>query len=46
MYLVLAVGIILWLAYELILGDVPLIIANGITLVLAGSVLGLKLRYG
>ncbi len=46
MYLVLVLGIVLWLAYGALLGDAPLIVANGVTLVLAGSVLVLKLRYG
>jgi MtN3 and saliva related transmembrane protein len=46
MFLVLVIGIILWLAYGMLLGDVPLIVANGITLVLAGIILVFKLRYG
>jgi MtN3 and saliva related transmembrane protein len=46
MFLVLVIGIILWLAYGILLGDVPLIVANGITLVLAGIILVFKLRYG
>ena len=46
MFLVLVIGIVLWLAYGTLLGDVPLIVANGITLILAGIILGLKLRYG
>lgn len=46
MFLVLVIGIVLWLAYGTLLGDVPLIVANGITLILAGIILVLKLRYG
>jgi MtN3 and saliva related transmembrane protein len=46
MYLVLVLGIVLWLAYGALLGDTPLIVANGITLVLAGGILVFKLRYG
>jgi MtN3 and saliva related transmembrane protein len=46
MFLVLVIGIILWLAYGMLLGDVPLIVANAITLVLAGIILVFKLRYG
>jgi MtN3 and saliva related transmembrane protein len=46
MYLVLVFGTVLWLAYGVLLEDVPLIVGNGITLVLAGSVLFFKLRYG
>ena len=46
MYLVLMLGIVLWLAYGIFLGDVPVTAANGISLVLVGSVLVLKIRYG
>ncbi|MEX2630922.1 MAG: SemiSWEET transporter [Tistlia sp.] len=46
MFLVLVTGVALWLAYGLLLGDLPLIAANGVTLLLAGSILLLKLRHG
>jgi MtN3 and saliva related transmembrane protein len=46
MYLVLVLGIVLWLAYGVLLGDTPLIVANGVTLVFAGGILAFKLRYG
>lgn len=46
MFLVFVAGVSLWLAYGLILGDLPLIAANGVTLLLAGSILVLKLRHG
>jgi MtN3 and saliva related transmembrane protein len=36
----------LWLVYGVLLGAWPIIIANGITLLLAGLVLVLKLRFG
>lgn len=39
-------GVALWLAYGLAKGDVPLVLANGVTFVLAGTVLALKLRHG
>ena len=39
-------GLALWLAYGVLLGSFPLILANTITLALAGAILGLKLRYG
>lgn len=38
-------GIAFWLAYGLLLGDGPIIVANVITFVLAGSVLVLAIRY-
>ena len=46
MYLVLTTGILLWLIYGALLGDLPLILANGVTLVLAVAVLVLKVRHG
>jgi MtN3 and saliva related transmembrane protein len=42
----LIVGLALWLAYGLILRDLPLILANFATLCLAASMLVLKLRFG
>lgn len=45
MWLVLCTGIAFWLAYGLLRGDLPLIVANTITLVLAGTVLVFKLIY-
>ncbi|MDR4493138.1 MAG: SemiSWEET transporter [Nitrospirales bacterium] len=46
MYAILTSGIGLWCAYGLINRDWPLLTANLITLVLAGWVFILKLRYG
>ncbi|MBM3553969.1 MAG: hypothetical protein FJX47_00265 [Alphaproteobacteria bacterium] len=46
MFSILVAGIVLWLIYGLIQGDLPLIAANGVTLALAGSILYLKLRHG
>ncbi len=46
MYLMLACGIVLWLAYGLLIGSWPLIGANLVTLVLVGIILAMKLRYG
>jgi MtN3 and saliva related transmembrane protein len=45
MYMVLVAGTALWLAYGLAIGDLPLIAANGITLLLAASILYVKLRW-
>ena len=41
-----ALGIILWLAYGLLLMSWPLILANAITLCPILIILGMKLRYG
>lgn len=46
MYGAFTVGIALWLVYGLALGAWPIVVANAITLVLAGSILWMKLRYG
>ena len=46
MYALFTVGVALWLAYGILLGSWPIIIANSITLLLAGTVLVLKLRFG
>lgn len=45
MFLVLTVGIGLWLAYGLLTRDLPLIAANAVTIVLALAVLVAKLRF-
>jgi MtN3 and saliva related transmembrane protein len=46
MYSVFTAGVALWLAYGLLLGSWPMVIANAITLVLALMILGMKLVYG
>lgn len=46
MYSVFTVGIALWLVYGLALAAWPIVVANAITLVLAGTILGMKLVYG
>lgn len=45
MYSIFTVGIALWLAYGILLQAWPLIVANGITLCLAGAILQMKLRF-
>jgi len=46
MYLVFTAGVACWLAYGLMLGAWPIIVANIVTLGLTGTVLALKLRHG
>ncbi len=46
MFLVFTTGIFLWLVYGLAVHDIPLIVANGITFVLSGTILYFKLRHG
>jgi len=45
MFLVLVFGIVLWLFYGVLTGDGPLIAANAVTLVLAGAILFMKLKF-
>jgi MtN3 and saliva related transmembrane protein len=46
MYIIFVIGVALWLAYGTYLDSLPMILANVVTLGLAGTVLALKLRYG
>lgn len=46
MYSIFTAGIAVWLIYGVLLGSMPIIIANSITILLAGSVLAMKLKYG
>ena len=44
MYIMFVTGIALWLVYGILLNDIPLILANVVTLSLSGLVLFLKIR--
>lgn len=46
MFLLTVFGLLLWLIYGLELGDWPLIVTDAISLILAATILALKLRYG
>ena len=46
MFAIFCAGVLLWLLYGLLIGALPVILANTVTLVLAGAILVLKLRYG
>lgn len=46
MYAVFTLGTVLWLVYGIWTGDLPVTLANAVTLCLAAIVLALKLRYG
>jgi MtN3 and saliva related transmembrane protein len=45
MFSLLATGIVLWIVYGVVTHDVPVILANSISLLLVGTILVLKLRY-
>ena len=44
MYALFTTGVAGWLVYGLMVGSLPVIVANAITLVLATTILGLKVR--
>jgi MtN3 and saliva related transmembrane protein len=46
MFLLFVIGVALWLVYGLQVGAVPVVLANGATLVLALVILVCKLRFG
>lgn len=46
MYIILSAGLCLWFVYGILLNDIPIIVANGITFVLASIVLLFKMKYG
>jgi MtN3 and saliva related transmembrane protein len=46
MFLLTVFGLFLWLVYGLALNDWPLIVTDAVSLILAVTILGLKLRYG
>ena len=45
MYSVFTLGVALWLLYGLMMAAWPIVAANAITLTLAATILGMKLRY-
>ncbi|MEQ1555202.1 MAG: SemiSWEET transporter [Gallionella sp.] len=46
MYSLFTLGVALWLVYGILLVSWPIIIANSITVILAGAVLVMKLKFG
>ena len=46
MFLVLVTGLALWLTYGIWRSEIPLIAANGVTLMLASTILYFKLKHG
>ena len=46
MYSLFTLGIFTWLVYGVLIESWPVILANFVTLVLAGMVLAMKLRFG
>jgi len=46
MYALFTLGVTLWLAYGIQLSSWPIIVANAVTLLLAGAVLVMKIKFG
>jgi len=46
MYAIFTSGVALWVVYGLLIDSWPVIVANCVTLVLAGAVLVMKIRFG
>jgi MtN3 and saliva related transmembrane protein len=46
MYIIFFTGILLWFSYGILIKNTPIIVANGVSLVLVFIVLILKIRYG
>ena len=46
MYLAFATGVAFWLTFGVMIGNWPMMAANSITLALAVTIIGMKLRYG
>lgn len=45
MFSIFSTGVLLWLVYGLLIGSVPIVVANIVTLLLCLAVIVLKLRY-
>jgi MtN3 and saliva related transmembrane protein len=46
MYVAFATGVLLWMVFGLLIGNLPLIVSNAITLGLALAIIAMKLKYG
>ncbi|MDY1592005.1 MAG: SemiSWEET transporter [Methanofastidiosum sp.] len=46
MYIIFFTGVLLWFSYGILIDNSPIIVANGVSLVLVSIVLSLKIRYG
>jgi len=45
MYSVLTTGVFLWIVYGLLIGDLPIVLANGITFIFTATILVLIIKY-
>ncbi|HLR91061.1 MAG TPA: SemiSWEET transporter [Balneolaceae bacterium] len=45
MYSIMCAGVVLWLIYGFLMKDLPILLTNGVTLILACSILYFKLSF-
>ena len=45
-YAIITIGLALWLIYGILRGDLPLIVANAVMVVLTGAIAAMKLAFG
>jgi len=45
-FIAFTVGVSLWLAYGILQSEIPIIVWNAVTLVLAGAILAMKVKFG
>lgn len=45
MFSMMSAGVLLWLIYGIMLNDLPIMIANSVTLILASSIVVAKIKY-
>jgi MtN3 and saliva related transmembrane protein len=45
MFAMFCTGVFLWIVYGFLIGDIPVLVANIVTFLLAATILFLKLRY-
>uniref|UniRef100_A0A7C4AJ31 MtN3 and saliva related transmembrane protein n=1 Tax=Thermodesulfovibrio aggregans TaxID=86166 RepID=A0A7C4AJ31_9BACT len=46
MFIFMAIGIILWFIYGVLIKEIPVILANFVSLILIFSIIFMKIRYG
>jgi MtN3 and saliva related transmembrane protein len=46
MYVAFATGVFLWMMFGLLIGNLPIIVSNAVTLGLALAIIAMKLKYG
>lgn len=44
-YVIITIGLALWLVYGVLRGDMPLVVANAVMVVLTGAITVMKIRF-